>query len=97
MVNPVYRIETLRDKVVALLRKQKTAISRDLMAIQLELPTWAVDAGLESAMKGQLVTFAAGDGWWIAPAKPAQVCEGKTGLAPEERALVARISVAQEG
>lgn len=72
-------MEYLRDKVVGLLRRQKTAISRDQIAQDLCLPTYAVDAGLLVALDAELVTFAAGQGYWIAPGVPKAV--GAEGVA----------------
>ncbi|WP_367846429.1 hypothetical protein [Rhodoferax sp. WC2427] len=90
----IYRIETVRDQVLHLLRGQKKAVGRDWMALALHLPTYAVDAGLEAAQAGGLVTYAAGEGWWIATSRP-EFLEPKEGLAPDERSRVASISVAE--
>lgn len=70
MGNTVYRIDALRDKVVALLRREKGALQRDQIATLLELPTYAADAALESALVGGLVEYSAGSGWWIKAAAP---------------------------
>nr|WP_315242151.1 hypothetical protein [uncultured Albidiferax sp.] len=91
----IYRIETVRDQVLHLLRTQTKAVSRDLIALAQGLPTYAVDAGLEAALAGGLVTYAAGDGWWIASKRP-EFLEPKAGLVPDERSQVASISVAEE-
>jgi len=65
VVEQVYRIEFLRDKVVALLRHHGKGMTRGAIAHKLELPLWAVDAGLEAAMTGNLVEFISPDGYWI--------------------------------
>lgn len=64
-MDAVYRIEDLRARVVALLRKEKKAITAGAIAVKLQLPFYAVQAGLESALVGELVEFASPDGWWI--------------------------------
>lgn len=65
MVEQVYRIEFLRDKVVALLRQHGKGMTRGALAAKLVLPLWAVDAGLEAAVTGELVEFISPDGFWI--------------------------------
>lgn len=65
MVEQVYRIESLRDKVVALLRQHGKGMTRGAIAVKLELPLWAVDSGLEAALTGNLVEFISPDGYWI--------------------------------
>lgn len=65
MVEQVYRIEFLRDKVVALLRQHGKGMTRGAIAVKLELPLWAVDSGLEAAATGDLVEFVSPDGFWI--------------------------------
>lgn len=65
MAEGVYRIDALRDQVVALLRKEKSFLTRGAIAVRLDLPLWAVDSGLEAALAGDLVEFAAGQGYWI--------------------------------
>lgn len=67
MAEGVFRIEDVRDRVVACLRKESRAISHEALVAKVALPVWAVDAGLESALLGGLVTYAAGQGLWIAP------------------------------
>lgn len=65
MGNTVYRIEDLRARVAALLRKQKAALTLETMAEKLELPMYAVAAGLEAAALAELVEYSEGQGWWI--------------------------------
>lgn len=65
MAEQVFRIELLRDKVVGLLRKHGKGMTRGAIASKLELPLWAVDAGLEAAVTGDLVEFISPDGFWI--------------------------------
>lgn len=89
----IYAIEDMRRRVLALLRQRPTAISRDAMATQLGLPSYAVDAGLASALEDQLVTYAEGQGWWIASHRP-ELLEPKEGLVLDNRAQLASIFVA---
>lgn len=65
MAEQVYRIEFLRDKVVALLRSHGKGMTRGAIANKLELPLWAVDSGLEAAVTADLVEFISPDGYWI--------------------------------
>jgi hypothetical protein len=83
MAEGVYRIDALRDQVVALLRKEKTATSRAEIAAGTHLPLWAVDAGLEAALAGELVEFAAGQGYWIKV--------GPSGVSAQEKREVGRV------
>lgn len=63
MGDGVYRIEALRDQVVACLRGQKVYMTEGALALKLHVPLWAVLAGLEAAQLGGLVVFFAGYGY----------------------------------
>jgi hypothetical protein len=65
MAEQVYRVELLQQKIVALLRKHGTGITPAAIAQKLDLPLWAVNAGLEAAMVGDLVEFVSPDSYWI--------------------------------
>jgi DNA-binding transcriptional regulator LsrR (DeoR family) len=65
MAEQVYRVELLQQKIVTLLRKHGTGMTPAAIAQKLELPQWAVNAGLEAAMKGDLVEFISPDCYWI--------------------------------
>jgi hypothetical protein len=49
------------------------------------LPLWAVDAGLEAALAGDLVEFAAGQGYWI------KVGPAGAGVSAREKREVGRV------
>lgn len=70
-MDQVYAIEGLNQKLVALLLKEcGTALTECAIASKLGVPLWAVRAALGSAVMEELVTFAAGQGYWIAPRAP---------------------------
>lgn len=48
MGETVYRIEALRDKVVGLLRSRSGPMTAGAIAVRLELPVWAMQAGLDA-------------------------------------------------
>lgn len=66
MSDQVYRIGDLRDKVVAMLRKERAAVSAGAICLRLALPYWAVKAGIESAVAGNLIVYVPGEGYRIA-------------------------------
>lgn len=57
MGEAVYRIEVLRDRVVELLRTRTEPMKAGAIATALDLPGWAVAAGLVSAIEGGVVGF----------------------------------------
>lgn len=57
MVDQVFRIGDLRDRVLALLHKQSTPMTAGAIARELGLPIWAVEAGLDAAFTGDLLSF----------------------------------------
>jgi hypothetical protein len=59
----VYRIDSLRDRVVAALRKKTTHTTKGDLAVELKIPLYAVEAGLEAAIVGGLAIFAGGGFW----------------------------------
>ena len=71
MGDGVYRIEQLRDQVVAALRVSAVPVTAGALALKLHLPLWAVLAGLEAAQLGGLVQFEAGAGYRLAHEAPA--------------------------
>ena len=73
MGNTVYRIWVLRRRVLGLLLSEKAPLSLEQMAEKLELPMYAVAAGIEDAAFDNLVVFAtdkgAAQGWVVNPEK----------------------------
>lgn len=65
MVDQVYRIGAVRDKVLALLRKTGRVMAAGEIAEALALPYWAVKAGIESAQAGGLAVYVFGEGYEI--------------------------------
>ena len=57
MGEQVYRIEFLRDRVVALLQERKATLTAGAIAVALDLPFWAVQAGVEAALAADQVQF----------------------------------------
>lgn len=63
MGNQVYRIGYLRDMVLAFLRTKSEPVTAGAITVALDLPGWAVEAGLDAALAGQLVHFGS-NGFW---------------------------------
>lgn len=57
MGEPVYRIEAVRDQVMWLLRRRREPMTAGAISVALELPLYAVQAGLESGREGGLFDF----------------------------------------
>lgn len=66
----VYVIEGLTRRLAALLLQEREALSVEAIALRLEVPQWAVARALESALIEGVATYAAGQGYWIAPHAP---------------------------
>ena len=76
MCEHVYRVGDLRKQVVDTLRAYAMPMSAELLALKLNLPLWAVEAGLVAAAVAQMadmVSVAPGDWRWVA--KVATVAE----------------------
>ena len=71
----------MRDKVLALLRKERGAVKAGAICLKLAMPYWAVKAGIESALVGRLVVYVPGEGYRIASGE-APAIEAKEALAP---------------
>jgi hypothetical protein len=67
MAEGVFRIEEVQERVVACLGKETRAISHEALVAKVGLPVYALDAGLEAALLAKQVTYAVGQGFWIAP------------------------------
>lgn len=65
-MDQVYRIGSVRDKVLLLLRKRAKAMTAGELAEVLGLPYWAVKAGMEAAQLGGLAVYVPGVGYEIA-------------------------------
>lgn len=65
MVDQVYRIGDLRDKVLTLLRKTGRVMSAGEIAEALSLPYWAAKAGIDSAQAGGLAVYVFGAGYEV--------------------------------
>lgn len=63
MGEQVYRIGDLRDRVLALLRQERGAVSAGTICQRLNMPYWAVKAGIELAQTDGLAVYVPGDGY----------------------------------
>lgn len=57
MGEPVFRIDAVRDQVMVLLRSRGVPMTAGAVSVALELPLYAVQAGLESGREGGLFDF----------------------------------------
>ena len=64
-MDQVYRIETLRDMVLAALRQAPKLMTAEELAETLQLPNWAVMAGIHAARDAYLVGYLVGIGYGI--------------------------------
>lgn len=65
-MDQVYRIGSVRDKVLALLRTQARVMTAQALTEALGMPYWAVKAGVEAAQIGGLAVYVPGAGYEIA-------------------------------
>lgn len=63
MGHQVFEIEAVRKRCLDLLRKEARSMTAGQLAVELGLPFWAVDAGLDSARQAGLARFTSGVGW----------------------------------
>lgn len=63
-MEPIYRIDDLRAKVLGLLRERKCSMPRGEIAMALTLPLWAVTTALQSLDEAQQVVDVGGA--WMA-------------------------------
>ena len=62
MADEVYRVEELRLKVLAELRRNQP-MKAGAICMALRVPLWATFAAIESAVKAELVTYVPGVGY----------------------------------
>lgn len=62
MADAVYRIGDVRDKVLALLRKEGV-MTAGAISLKLGMPYWAAKSGIESGQAGGLIVFVPGAGY----------------------------------
>ncbi len=65
-MDQVYEIETVRKKCLDLLRAEGRTLTAGEICMALQLPHWAVQAGLDSARLAGLARFTGGAGWGLA-------------------------------
>lgn len=63
MDQQVFEIEAVRKRCLDLLRKEDRTMTAGEVAMQMGLPLWAVNAGLDSARVARLARFTGGAGW----------------------------------
>lgn len=78
-MDQVYEIETVRKQCLDLLRKEGRTLSAGEMCMALQLPMWAVQAGMDSARAARLATFTGGAGWSLASPEPAPQPDDRQG------------------
>lgn len=79
-MDQVYEIETVRKQCLDLLRKEARTLSAGEICMALQLPLWAVNAGMDSARAARLATFTGGAGWSLAsPQTTAQQQDDRQG------------------
>ena len=80
MAEQVYEIEAVRKQCLDHLRKEGRTLTAGQICLALQLPHWAVQAGLDSARVAGLASFAGGAGWSLAaPAAPAPRADAEQG------------------
>lgn len=65
MDQQVFEIEAVRKRCLDLLRKEDRTMPAGEIAMQLGLPLWAVNSGLDSARVAGLARFTGGAGWGL--------------------------------
>lgn len=63
MDNQIYEIESVRKQCLDLLRKEGRTLTTGQICMALQLPMWAVQSGLDSALTARLARFTPGAGW----------------------------------
>lgn len=68
MGHQVFEIEAVRRRCLELLRKEDRTLTTGAVCVELGLPYWATNAGLEEARRRGEVEFTAGAGWRVVKA-----------------------------
>lgn len=70
-----YEIEAVRKQCLDLLRKDGRTRTAGEVAMELRLPLWAVQAGLDSARTAGLTIFVGGWGWSLVDPEATRVAQ----------------------
>lgn len=65
MGHQVFEIDALRRRCLVLLRKEDRTLTTGAVCVELGVPYWAANAGLEEARRLGEVEFTAGAGWRV--------------------------------